>query len=69
MWSRAVSAAALDQGLDFACFPTPINLPSGYVFHGRCIYANERCVQQIPRLMKLDSGAYVACHGFEEKRI
>ena len=49
--------------------PTPINLPSGCVFHGRCIYANERCVQEIPRLMKLDSGAYVACHGVEEKRI
>ena len=49
--------------------PTPINLPSGCVFHGRCIYANERCVQEIPRLMKLDSGAYVSCHGVEEKRI
>ncbi|MGW8302885.1 MAG: ABC transporter ATP-binding protein, partial [Desulfobacterales bacterium] len=24
--------------------PTPINLPSGCVFHGRCIYANERCL-------------------------
>jgi peptide/nickel transport system ATP-binding protein len=49
--------------------PTPINLPSGCVFHGRCMYANERCIQEIPRLIKLDSGAYVACHGVEEKRI
>jgi peptide/nickel transport system ATP-binding protein len=49
--------------------PTPINLPSGCVFHGRCTYTNERCVQEIPRLIKLDSGAYVACHGVEEKRI
>jgi peptide/nickel transport system ATP-binding protein len=49
--------------------PTPINLPSGCVFHGRCTYANERCIQEIPQLIKLDSGAYVACHGVEEKRI
>ncbi|MGD9044339.1 MAG: ABC transporter ATP-binding protein, partial [Desulfobacterales bacterium] len=49
--------------------PTPINLPSGCVFHGRCIYANDRCIEEIPRLIKLDSGAHVACHGVEEKRI
>ena len=49
--------------------PTPINLPSGCVFHGRCIYANERCFQEIPRLVKLESGTYVACHGVEENRI
>jgi peptide/nickel transport system ATP-binding protein len=49
--------------------PTPINLPSGCVFHGRCIYANERCIQEIPRLFKLESGTYVACHGVEENRI
>jgi peptide/nickel transport system ATP-binding protein len=49
--------------------PTPINLPSGCVFHGRCTYANERCIQEIPRLIKLESGTYVACHGVEEDRI
>ena len=49
--------------------PTPINLPSGCVFHGRCTYANERCVQEIPRLIKLESETYVACHGVEENRI
>ena len=49
--------------------PTPINLPPGCVFHGRCIYANERCVQEIPRLMRLGSGSQVACHAVEEGRI
>jgi peptide/nickel transport system ATP-binding protein len=49
--------------------PTPIKLPSGCVFHGRCIYANERCIEEIPRLIEQDSGVYVACHGVEEKRI
>ncbi len=49
--------------------PTPIDLPSGCVFHGRCLYANNRCKQEIPRLIQLDSGTRVACHGVEEDRI
>lgn len=49
--------------------PTPIHLPSGCVFHGRCIHANERCRNEIPKLIQLDSGTQVACHGVEEDRI
>jgi len=49
--------------------PTPINLPSGCVFHGRCLFPNDRCVKEIPRLNLLDSGAQVACHGVEEGRL
>jgi peptide/nickel transport system ATP-binding protein len=49
--------------------PTPINLPSGCVFHGRCLFTNDRCVKEIPRLNLLDSGAQVACHGVEEGRL
>ena len=28
--------------------PTPINLPSGCVFHGRCVHADRRCVEEVP---------------------
>jgi peptide/nickel transport system ATP-binding protein len=49
--------------------PTPINLPSGCVFHGRCLFANDRCVKEIPCLNLLASGAQVACHGVEEGRL
>jgi peptide/nickel transport system ATP-binding protein len=49
--------------------PTPIKLPSGCVFHGRCLYADERCIREIPRLSRLDSGTFVACHGIEEGRL
>jgi peptide/nickel transport system ATP-binding protein len=49
--------------------PTPIDLPSGCVFHGRCLYANERCSREIPQLKRLSSGAQVACHGVEEGRL
>jgi len=49
--------------------PTPIDLPSGCVFHGRCLYADERCSREIPRLHRLDSGARAACHAVEEGRL
>lgn len=31
--------------------PTPVNLPSGCVFHGRCPHVNERCRIEVPLLM------------------
>ncbi|MCP4109261.1 MAG: ATP-binding cassette domain-containing protein [Desulfobacteraceae bacterium] len=49
--------------------PTPINLPSGCVFHGRCKHADDRCTQEIPQLASLDSETFAACHGIEEGRI
>ena len=49
--------------------PTPINLPSGCVFHGRCRHANERCAQEVPKAHLLPSGALIACHAVEEGRI
>ncbi len=49
--------------------PTPINLPTGCVFNGRCPHANERCRQERPAQITLESGSIVACHGVEEDRI
>ena len=49
--------------------PTPIHLPSGCVFHGRCIHADERCSRETPQLLRLESGTEAACHGVEENRI
>ncbi|MGE4518118.1 MAG: ABC transporter ATP-binding protein [Desulfobacteraceae bacterium] len=50
--------------------PTPIVLPTGCVFHTRCLYADERCRQEIPKPLSYDNGeSFVACHGVEEKRI
>ncbi len=48
--------------------PTPVKLPSGCVFHGRCVYANERCSSEVPQLLELDNGSFVACHAVEEGR-
>ncbi|WP_323750320.1 oligopeptide/dipeptide ABC transporter ATP-binding protein [Marinobacter sp.] len=49
--------------------PTPVNLPSGCVFHGRCPHANERCRTEVPRLIATDANVQVACHGVEEGRL
>jgi peptide/nickel transport system ATP-binding protein len=49
--------------------PTPIQLPPGCVFHGRCPFAEERCRTEIPQLTVLADGSRVACHGVEENRI
>ncbi|MUM76926.1 ATP-binding cassette domain-containing protein [Pseudodesulfovibrio sp. F-1] len=49
--------------------PTPINLPPGCVFHGRCPHADNRCRREIPATHTLPSGTVVACHAVEEGRI
>ena len=49
--------------------PTPINLPPGCVFHGRCPHVQERCRVEPPVLLRLEHGVRVACHGVEEGRV
>lgn len=51
--------------------PSPVNLPSGCVFHPRCPYADERCKREIPILRPIApsiAGAqhFGACHYVEE---
>jgi oligopeptide transport system ATP-binding protein len=41
--------------------PSPINPPSGCVFHPRCPIAVEQCKQTRPELRELRSGHWVAC--------
>ncbi len=51
--------------------PTPIHLPTGCVFHGRCPYADSRCEHEIPELLPVagTSGTLVACHAVAEERL
>jgi peptide/nickel transport system ATP-binding protein len=42
--------------------PTPIDLPSGCVFHTRCPHASSQCSEEIPRPILLGNGSTVACH-------
>ncbi len=41
--------------------PSPINPPSGCVFHPRCPLAVERCQQDVPEFRELRPGHWVAC--------
>ena len=42
--------------------PTPVNPPSGCVFHTRCPIARERCSQEVPEWRELKPNHWVACH-------
>ena len=42
--------------------PTPVNPPSGCVFHTRCPIARERCAHEVPQWRELKPGHWVACH-------
>jgi oligopeptide transport system ATP-binding protein len=42
--------------------PSPLNPPSGCVFHPRCPIAIERCTHDIPLLRDLAPGHSAACH-------
>ncbi len=48
--------------------PSPINPPSGCLFHPRCPHAEERCRRERPEPIEVD-GTRVACHGVEEGRL
>jgi peptide/nickel transport system ATP-binding protein len=47
--------------------PSPINPPSGCVFHTRCFNAQEQCKVDKPALRELRPGHQVACHFPVEK--
>ena len=41
--------------------PSPVNLPAGCAFAGRCPMACERCLKEAPALRETDPGHQVAC--------
>mgnify|MGYP002683135000 CR=1 FL=1 len=47
--------------------PSPINPPTGCVFHTRCFNAQEQCKVEKPVLRELRPGHQVACHFPVEK--
>ncbi|MDK2959568.1 MAG: peptide/nickel transport system ATP-binding protein [Synergistaceae bacterium] len=41
--------------------PDPTNLPSGCTFHPRCPYAVEACSKDVPPMVEIEPGHFVAC--------
>lgn len=46
--------------------PSPLNPPSGCVFHTRCPFAFERCKKDVPEFAEASPGHWVACHLVDE---
>lgn len=46
--------------------PSPINVPKGCPFAGRCRYAQTKCRQERPELIEVKSGHATACHFVKE---
>ncbi len=46
--------------------PPPNARPSGCIFGPRCDYAQDRCLEERPRLREMPNGAQVRCHFAEE---
>ncbi|HJS38493.1 MAG TPA: dipeptide ABC transporter ATP-binding protein [Burkholderiales bacterium] len=42
--------------------PSPLNPPSGCVFHPRCPIAVDRCSAEVPPLREIRPGHWAACH-------
>ncbi|MFO1445071.1 dipeptide ABC transporter ATP-binding protein [Bacillus sp. Bva_UNVM-123] len=42
--------------------PSPLNLPSGCVFHTRCPYAKDECKHVVPVKKEVSPQHFVACH-------
>ena len=60
-----VPLSSRDTGLR-GDMPSPLDPPSGCVFHTRCPYAVKRCELEVPPLRRLPEGDWVACHLAED---
>ncbi|WP_137742748.1 ABC transporter ATP-binding protein [Robertmurraya siralis] len=45
--------------------PSPLNPPSGCMFHTRCPFALEKCRIEVPQRKEMKQDHYVACHLYE----
>lgn len=55
----------LDKTMDYAITgepPSPVDIPTGCVFHPRCTRCKEKCKTEVPALREIFPGRFVACH-------
>ncbi|MBS3680898.1 dipeptide ABC transporter ATP-binding protein [Ornithinibacillus massiliensis] len=46
--------------------PSPLDPPTGCMFHTRCPFATDRCKVEIPQKKEISPGHVVACHLYDE---
>lgn len=74
-YTKALIGSIFDIGMDFTKpiesiqgeAPSPLDVPAGCPFQGRCPNAGERCAAEMPRLRTIGTDHQVACHLFDEE--
>ena len=49
--------------------PSPENFPKGCRFAPRCPHAFDRCLQEVPSLMKVDDQRSVRCFLYDKEEV
>jgi oligopeptide/dipeptide ABC transporter ATP-binding protein len=65
LYSAALPSHPDEQGEEIILpgeVPSPLNPPSGCRFHPRCSQAKQICREEMPNLVDVGGGHYVACH-------
>ncbi len=74
-YTKALIGSIFDIGMDFSKpiesikgeAPSPLDVPAGCPFQGRCPHAGERCSAEMPKLRTIENDHQVACHLFDEE--
>ena len=73
-YTRALMGAVFDINMDFSKpiesieseAPSPLDLPQGCPFQGRCEHCMDICKKENPHLIEVEDGHSVACHLFKK---
>ena len=60
--SKGVHNESFHLNLKVGDAPDPAKPPSGCAFHTRCVYANERCENELPQKKEVAPGHFACCH-------
>lgn len=74
-YTKALMGSIFDINMDFSKpiesieseAPSPIDLPQGCPFQGRCEQCMDICKKENPKLIELEEGHSVACHLFRKE--
>ena len=60
--AKGVRDESFQLNLKIGDAPDPASPPPGCVFHTRCVYADERCMTEVPEKKEISPRHYVCCH-------